>query len=161
MAEVEEAGIEDVDRAVKAARRAFDEGEWRKMPAYDRGAIIHKFGTLIEKHLEELAVIETLNNGKPLNNSRTEDVPLTAKYFIYYSGWCDKIKGSTLETNGPYYAMTKKVPVGVVAQIIPWNYPLMMLSWKMAPALAAGCTVVLKPAEQTPLSALKLGKLIQ
>ena len=90
--------------------------------------------------------METLNNGKPLINSKTEDVPLSARYFISYAGWCDKIKGSTLETSGPFYAMTKKVPIGVVAQIIPWNYPLMMLAWKMAPALAAGCTIVLKPA---------------
>ena len=100
------------------------------MSGYDRGLLINKLGRLIEDNVDELAKLETLNNGKPFVNSKTEDVPLSARYFISYAGWCDKIKGSTLEMSGPFYAMTKKVPVGVVAQIIPWNYPLMMLAWE-------------------------------
>ncbi|MBS1890039.1 MAG: aldehyde dehydrogenase family protein [Actinobacteria bacterium] len=160
IAEVEEAGQEDVNCAVEAARRAFDSGEWSKMDAFDRGQIIKKFGDLIEQNIEELALIETLNNGKPLVNAKTEDLPFTVKCYRYYGGWCDKIKGSTFEMAGPYFGMTKKEPVGVVGQIIPWNYPLLMQAWKMAPALATGCTIVIKPAEQTPLTALKLGKLI-
>lgn len=116
---------------------------------------------MIEKNLEELAHLETLNNGKPLYNSKTEDLPFTIKCYRYYAGWCDKVRGSTFQISGQFTAMTKKEPVGVVGQIIPWNYPLLMQAWKMAPALAAGCTIVLKPAEQTPLTALWLGKLIQ
>lgn len=122
---------------------------------------MYRFGELIERELEELALVETLNNGKPLVNSKTEDLPFTAKCYKSFAGYCDKIRGSTFEMSGPFFGYTKKEPVGVVGQIIPWNYPLLMQAWKMAPALAAGCTIVIKPAEQTPITALMLGKLIQ
>ena len=129
------------------------------MSAWERANILYKFAELIDANTEYLAYHETLNNGKPLQNARTEDVPFTAQLYRYFAGVCDKIKGSTLSMSKGFFGMTLKEPIGVVGQIIPWNYPLLMMTWKCAPALAVGCTVVLKPAEQTPFTALMLGKL--
>jgi aldehyde dehydrogenase (NAD+) len=157
---VSEADAADVDKAVKAARRAFDGGPWRKMNPRERGRLINKLADLIEQNQEELAALETLDNGKPISDSKAADLPLAIDCFRYYAGWADKIEGKTIPINGPYFCYTRHEPVGVVGQIIPWNFPLLMAAWKLGPALAAGCTVVLKPAEQTPLSALRLGELI-
>jgi phenylacetaldehyde dehydrogenase len=157
---------EDVDRAVKAARKAFDDDSpWRRMNASDRGRLIWRIADLIEEHGDELAMLETLDNGKPFAIARAADVPLAADLFRYMAGWPTKIEGSTvpisaLPAPGEYLAYTLREPVGVVGQIIPWNFPLLMAAWKLGPALACGCTVVLKPAEQTPLSALRLGELL-
>jgi phenylacetaldehyde dehydrogenase len=163
LAQVAEADKEDVDRAVKAARRAFDEGPWRKMTGSERGRLMWKLADLIEQHLEEFAEIESIDNGKPLSVARAGDVPLTIDMFRYMGGWATKITGSTIPWSAPneFLSYTVREPVGVVGQIIPWNFPLLMAAWKLAPALAAGCTIVLKAAEQTPLSALRLGELIQ
>jgi phenylacetaldehyde dehydrogenase len=155
---------EDADRAVRAARAAFEDGApWRTMPHGQRGRVLHKLGDLILEHLEEFALLESLDNGKPYAVAKAADVPLTADMFHYMSGWTTKIEGSTLPISAwspdAYLGFTLREPVGVAAQIIPWNFPLLMAAWKVAPALAAGCTVVLKPAEQTPLSALLLGEL--
>jgi aldehyde dehydrogenase (NAD+) len=151
-----------VDKAVKAARKAFDKGDWtRKMSARERGRCIAKLADLIDKNKEELAALETLDNGKPLKDSQTADLPLTIDCYRYYSGWADKIEGKTIPVNGPYFCYTRHEPVGVVGQIIPWNFPLLMLAWKIAPALASGNTVVLKPAEFTPLTALAFAGLCQ
>jgi phenylacetaldehyde dehydrogenase len=156
---------EDIDRAVKAARAAFETGPWSKIPTAERGRMIWKLADLIEKHLEEFAQLESLDNGKPLKIARVADVPLTVNHFRYYAGWATKIEGNTIPLTGApqgkFLAYTLREPVGVVGQIIPWNFPLLMAAWKLGPALAAGCTVVLKPAEQTPLSALRLGELLQ
>ncbi len=166
LAQVAEGDKEDIDRAVKAARRAFESGPWRKMTPSERGRLVWKLADLIEAHLEELAQLETLDNGKPISVSRVADVPLAADLFRYMAGWATKIEGNTIPISVPYtpgaryLAYTIREPVGVVGQIIPWNFPLLMAAWKLGPALAAGCTVVLKPAEQTPLSALRLGELI-
>jgi aldehyde dehydrogenase (NAD+) len=160
IARVAEGEKPDVDKAVKAARKAFDKGDWtRKMSARERGRCIGKLSDLIEKNKEELAALETLDNGKPLKDSQTADLPLTIDCYRYYAGWADKIEGKTIPVNGPYFCYTRHEPVGVVGQIIPWNFPLLMQAWKWGPALASGCTVVLKPAEQTPLSALRVGEL--
>jgi len=163
LANVAEGDREDIDRAVKAARTAFEGGPWRKMTSSERGRAIWRLGDLVEKNLEELAELEMLDNGKPLKIARIADVPLTADIFRYMAGWATKIEGNTIPISmpGKYLAYTLREPVGVIGQIIPWNFPLLMAAWKLAPALAAGCTVVLKPAEQTPLSALRLGELIQ
>src|SRR6188472_1575725 len=137
------------------------------MTASDRGKVIHRIGDLIERHADELAMLETLDNGKPLTVAKAADVALAADLFHYMSGWATKIEGSTVPISHPtspgseFFAYTRKDPVGVVGQIIPWNFPLLMAAWKLGPALAAGVTVVLKPAEQTPLSALRLGELMQ
>src|SRR4029077_11141687 len=162
MAQVAEADKEDVDRAVRAARRAFDEGPWRKMTGSQRGRLMWKLADLIEQHLEEFAEIESVDNGKPLAVARVADVPLTVDMFRYMGGWATKITGSTIPWSVPneFLSYTVREPVGVVGQIIPWNFPLLMAAWKLAPALAAGCTVVLKAAEQTPLSALRLAELV-
>jgi aldehyde dehydrogenase (NAD+) len=160
IAHVAEGDKADVDLAVKAARRAFEAGPWKTMDARQRGRLINKLADLMEKHFDELALLETLDNGKPINDSRAADVPLAIDCFRYYAGWADKIEGKTIPINGPYFCYTRHEPVGVVGQIIPWNFPLLMLAWKLGPALAAGCTVVLKPAEQTPLTALRVGELI-
>jgi aldehyde dehydrogenase (NAD+) len=149
----------DVDRAVKAARKALEEGPWRKASARERGRLLHKLADLIEKNAEELAMLETLDNGKPINDSRNADLPLVLDCYRYYAGWADKIEGHTIPITGPFFTYTRHEPVGVVGQIIPWNFPLLMQAWKWGPALAAGCTIVLKPAEQTPLSALRVGEL--
>ena len=160
IANVAEADKADADRAVAAARRAFDEGAWRKMSATERGNLLYKLADLIEANKDELAALETLDNGKPLSDSKAADLPLTIACYRYYAGWADKIQGKTIPINGPYFCYTRHEPIGVAAQIIPWNFPLLMQAWKLAPALACGCTVVLKVAEQTPLSALRVGELI-
>src|SRR5258708_124952 len=154
----------DVDAAVAAARKAFDEGPWPRMTPSERGKIIWKIGDLILANLEELAQLESLDNGKPIVVARAADVPLAADLFHYMAGWATKIEGSTIPISVPYtpevqyHAYTRKEPIGVVAQIIPWNFPLLMAAWKLGPVLTAGCTVVLKPAEETPLSALRLAR---
>ena len=165
LAQVAEGENEDIDRAVKAARAAFDKGPWRQMTVSERGRIIWKIGDLIERHLEEFAQLDSLDNGKPLGVARAADVPLAVDLFRYMAGWATKIEGNTIPLSVPYtpgaryHAYTVREPVGVVGQIIPWNFPLLMAAWKLGPALATGCTIVLKPAEQTPLSALLLGEI--
>lgn len=155
----------DVNRAVAAARRAFDTGPWPRMAARARGKLIHALADAVEKNLEMLAQLETLDNGKPLAVARAADLPLVVDHLRYYAGWADKIEGETIpvappyDPNGRYLNYTLKEPVGVVGQIIPWNFPLLMAAWKLGAALASGCCVVLKPAEQTPLSVLRLGEL--
>ena len=160
MARVAEGDREDIDRAVKAARNAFESGPWASMSASERGRLIWKLGDLVENHLEEFAQLESLDNGKPLSVARVADVPLAVDLFRYMAGWATKIEGNTIPFSPKYFAYTRREPVGVVGQIIPWNFPLLMAAWKLGPALATGCTVVLKPAEQTPLSALLLAELI-
>ena len=160
MARVAEGDREDIDRAVKAARKAFESGPWPAMSASDRGRLIWQLGDLIEQHLEEFAQLESLDNGKPLAVARVADVPLAVDLFHYMAGWATKIEGNTIPFSPKYFAYTRREPVGVVGQIIPWNFPLLMAAWKLGPALATGCTVVLKPAEQTPLSALLLAELV-
>jgi aldehyde dehydrogenase (NAD+) len=159
IARVAEADKPDVDRAVGAARRAFEQGPWRKMSGSERGRLLYKLADLIEANQESLAALETLDNGKPLSDSLAADLPLTIACYRYFAGWADKIHGKTIPINGPYFCYTRHEPVGVCGQIIPWNFPLLMQAWKFAPALAAGCTVVLKAAEQTPLTALRVGEL--
>ena len=161
IASVERAGVEDVDRAVAAARRAFDSGPWRKFSGQDRARCLFNLANLVESHKEELALLEALDNGKPAGVAMVADLPLTWDCYRYYGGWADKIRGDTIPAHGDYFAYTRREPVGVAAQIIPWNFPLLMQAWKLAPALAAGCTVVMKTAEQTPLSALRVGELIK
>ncbi|HXN49400.1 MAG TPA: aldehyde dehydrogenase family protein, partial [Bryobacteraceae bacterium] len=157
---VAEADKEDVDRAVKAARQAFERGPWRKMAASERGRLLNKLADLIEKHADELASLESLDNGKPYSMALAADLPLTIACYRYFAGWADKIQGRTIPISGNYFCYTRLEPVGVVGQVIPWNFPLLMQAWKLAPALATGNTVVLKPAEQTPLTALRVGELI-
>jgi len=160
LAKVAEGDREDIDRAVKAARKAFENSPWPAMSASERGRLIWKLGDLIEEHLEEFAQLESLDNGKPLAVARVADVPLAVDLFRYMAGWATKIEGNTIPFSPKYFAYTRREPVGVVGQIIPWNFPLLMAAWKLGPALATGCTVVLKPAEQTPLSALLLAELV-
>jgi len=152
LAKVAEANTADVDKAVKAARTAYDK-TWKKMPAKERGKYIYRIARMIQERARELAVIETMDGGKPIKESRDVDVPLVANHFFYYAGWADKLQ----------YAFPNRIPqpLGVAGQIIPWNFPLLMAAWKIAPALACGNTVVLKPAETTPLTALKLAEIIQ
>jgi phenylacetaldehyde dehydrogenase len=167
LAHVAEGDREDIDRAVKAARAAFETGPWSKLTPSERGRLIWKLADLLEENLEEFATLETLDNGKPLKVARGADVPLAVDLFRYMAGWATKIEGTTIPISVPYtpgakyLAYTQRDPVGVVGQIIPWNFPLLMAAWKLGPALAAGCTVVLKPAEQTPLSCLRLGELME
>jgi len=165
LAQVAEGDREDIDRAVKAARAAFETGPWSKMSPAKRALLIWKLADLIEQHLEEFAELESLDNGKPLSIARAADVPVAIEHMRYYAGWATKIEGNTiplvLAPPSKFHAYTIREPVGVVGQIIPWNFPLVMAAWKLGPALAVGCTCVLKPAEQTPLSALRLGELIQ
>ena len=159
--QVAEADAADVDKAVAAARAAFEKGPWRKrFSAHQRGVLMNKLADLIEKNKEELAELESLDNGKPYHVALAADLPLTIACYRYYAGWADKIHGKTIPVQGNYFCYTKHEPVGVVGQIIPWNFPLLMQAWKLGPALAAGCTVVMKPAEQTPLTALRVGELI-
>jgi phenylacetaldehyde dehydrogenase len=163
LADVASAGAEDVDRAVIAARAAFETGAWRTTTPSLRGRLIWRIGDLILEHAEELARLETLDNGKPLSVALAADIPLAADLFHYMAGWATKIEGNTISMSIPdatFHSYTLREPVGVVGQIIPWNFPLLMAAWKLGPALAAGNTVILKPAEQTPLSALRLGELI-
>ena len=157
---VAEADASDVDKAVIAARKAFTNGDWHKMSATKRGELLYKLADLIEKNIEELARLETLDNGKPLKDSLNGDLPLAIACYRYYAGWADKVQGKTIPINGPYFCYTRHEPVGVVGQIIPWNFPLLMQAWKLAPALAMGNTLIMKTAEQTPLSALRLGELL-
>lgn len=159
--QVAEGDKADIDLAVKAARKAFDDGPWSKMNASERGRLLNKLADAVEQHSEELAALETLDNGKPYRDSLTIDLPMTVKCYRYYAGWADKIHGKTIPIEGPFFCYTRHEPVGVVGQIIPWNFPLLMQAWKWAPALASGCTVVLKPAEQTPLTALRVASLAQ
>jgi aldehyde dehydrogenase (NAD+) len=159
IAQVAEADAADVDKAVGAARAAFDKGTWRKLTASQRGMLLYRLADLIEKNIEELAQLESLDNGKPYQVALAADLPLTIACYRYYAGWADKIQGKTIPVQGRYFCYTKHEPVGVVAQIIPWNFPLLMQAWKLGPALSCGCTVVMKPAEQTPLSALRVAEL--
>ncbi|HEX6546459.1 MAG TPA: aldehyde dehydrogenase family protein [Bryobacteraceae bacterium] len=161
LAQVAEADAPDVDLAVKAARNAFHmKSPWRRMSASERGKLMNKLADLIEKNADELATLESLDNGKPRHVARSADLELTIACYRYFAGWADKIQGKTIPINGDYFCYTRLEPVGVVGQIIPWNFPLLMQAWKLAPALAAGNTIVMKIAEQTPLSALRLGELI-
>src|SRR3979490_753194 len=166
LAQVAEGEREDIEQAVKAARQACDHGPWRRMTASERGRLIWKLGDLLEANTEEFAYLESLDNGKPLGVAKAADIPLAVDLFRYMAGWATKIEGNTIPLSVPYtpgakyLAYTLREPVGVVGQIIPWNFPLLMAAWKLGPALAAGCTVILKPAEQTPLTALLLGELI-
>src|SRR2546427_5526695 len=159
-AEVAEADRADVDKAVAAARKATT-GKWSKMSARDRGRLLYKLSQLIEQHAAELAELETSDNGKPIRESTYIDLPGVVENFEYFAGWATKIEGETIPVPGQMFNYTLREPVGVCGQIIPWNFPLLMAAWKLAPALAAGNTVVLKPAEQTPVTALELAKLIQ
>jgi acyl-CoA reductase-like NAD-dependent aldehyde dehydrogenase len=151
----------DADAAVQAARKAFDSGAWPEMAAADRGKLLWRIADLIEKYADELAALETTDNGKPIFESRQVDIPMVAEVFRYYAGWATKIHGETVPVRGPFFHYTLREPVGVVAAIVPWNFPLLMASWKVAPALAAGNAVVLKPAPWTPLTALRLGEICQ
>lgn len=161
IAEVAEGTPEDIDLAVKAARKAFESGPWPKMDARDRGKLMYRLADLIEENIDELAALETLDNGKPIRDSRNVDLPLVIDGFRYYAGWADKIHGDTIPIRGDFFCYTRREPVGVAGQIIPWNFPMLMVTWKWAPALAAGCTIVMKPAEQTPLTCLRMGELAQ
>ena len=152
-------GPEDVDRAVKAARKALEEGDWPKMAARDREKILWRIGDLLMKNVDEVARLETLDNGKPIFESRYIDVPTTADCYRYFAGWATKIHGETVPVGANSFNYTLREPIGVVAAITPWNFPLLLASWKVAPALAAGNTVILKPASLTPLTALKLGEI--
>ncbi|HVM49949.1 MAG TPA: aldehyde dehydrogenase family protein [Candidatus Acidoferrum sp.] len=166
IARVPDSAGEDIHRAVRAARKAFDDGPWRRMTPSERGKLVWRIGELILQHADELAELESLDNGKPRAVARVADVPLAADLFQYMAGWATKIEGNTIPISVPYapgaryHAFTLREPVGVVGQIIPWNFPLLMAAWKLGPALASGNCVVLKPAEQTPLSALRLGELM-
>lgn len=160
IAEVQQGGKADIDKAVKAARNAFKLGSpWRKMDASQRGNLLTKLADLIEKYGTYLASLETLDNGKPYTAAHFGDIPGTVKYLRYYAGWADKNHGMVLPADGPYFAYTRHEPLGVCGQIIPWNFPMLMASWKLGPALATGNTIVLKPAEQTPLTALFIAQL--
>jgi aldehyde dehydrogenase (NAD+) len=161
IAAVAEGDAADVDLAVKAARQAFEEGEWSRMDARDRGRLMNKLADLIEEEADELAALESLDNGKPIRDARAADVVLTIDCLRYYAGYADKIHGQTIPVRGNYFTYTRKEPVGVVGQIIPWNFPMLMVAWKWGPALAAGCTIVMKPAEQTPLTCLRMARLAQ
>src|SRR6202795_4786519 len=166
IAHVAEGDKADIDAAVQAARRAFESGPWATMTPSDRGKMIWRIGDLISKYADELAELESLDNGKPVAVARAADVALAADMFQYMAGWATKIEGksiplSVLYTPGvQYHAYTRPEPIGVVGQIIPWNFPLLMAAWKLSPALATGCTVVLKVAETTPLSALRLAEIL-
>jgi len=160
LAEVAEADAADIDKAVAAARRAY-EGKWSKLSARDRGRLLYKLSQLIEQNAGDLAGIETADNGKPIKESLYVDLPQVVENFEYFAGWATKIEGETIPVPGKMFNYTLREPIGVCGQIIPWNFPLLMAAWKLAPALAAGNTVVLKPAEQTPVGAMELAKLIQ
>ncbi|MDQ0134944.1 phenylacetaldehyde dehydrogenase [Neorhizobium galegae] len=162
LAEIAAAEAADVDLAVNAARRAFDDGPWSRMTPAARAKLIWRLADALETHAEEFAFIETLDNGKPLNDAKIVDLPHSIEVLRYFAGWCTKLNGESISISNPgtWHAYTMREPVGVVGSITPWNAPLMMAVSKIAPALAAGCTVVLKPAEQTPLTTLRLGQLI-
>lgn len=162
IAHVASGDASDIDAAVRAARAAFDSGPWTKMTPSERSKIMWRLADLIDQHREEFAIIETLDNGKPIKVSRMSDAPGAAERFRYYAGWATKLNGETISANRPgdFHYYTTREAVGVAGLIVPWNFPLVMAAAKIAPAIAAGCTVILKPAEQTPLSALLLGELI-
>src|SRR5580658_3634460 len=157
--QVAEADAADVEKAVKAARAAF-EGPWRKMRASERGRMLYRLADLIEKNADQLARLESLDNGKPLSIAKAVDVAKTVACYRYFAGWADKVQGKTIPIDGDFFCYTRHEPIGVIGQIIPWNYPMLMQAWKLAPALATGNTVMMKPAEQTPLTALRIGELI-
>lgn len=159
--QVAEGDKADVAAAVKAARTAFDSGPWSRMDARERGKLMMKLADLMEGELEELARLETLDNGKPIKDARAADLPLAIDCIRYYGGLADKIQGDTIPISGDYFCYTRREPTGVAGQIIPWNFPILMTAWKWGPALAAGCTIVMKPAEQTPLTCLRLAHLAQ
>jgi aldehyde dehydrogenase (NAD+) len=161
IAQVAEGDAADVDLAVKAARKALESGPWKKMDARDRGRLMNRLADLIEEEADELAALETLDNGKPIRDARGADLPLTIDCLRYYAGYADKIHGQTIPVRGNYFTYTRREPVGVAGQIIPWNFPMLMVAWKWGPALAAGCTIVMKPAEQTPLTCLRMARLAQ
>lgn len=167
IAHVAEGGKEDIDRAVRAARQAFETGPWSKITPSERGKLLWRLADLLEAHVDEFAELETLDNGKPVSVARGADVPLAADLFRYMAGWATKIEGNTLPLSVPYapgaefLSYTLREPIGVVGQIIPWNFPMLMVAWKWGPALAAGCTIVMKPAEQTPLTCLRMAALAQ
>lgn len=157
--DVAEGDSADIDAAVKAARHAFESGPWSKMDARDRGKLMFRLADLIEEEIDELAALESLDNGKPFREARYGDLPLVLDCLRYYAGYADKIHGSTIPIRGNFFTYTRREAVGVAGQIIPWNFPMLMVAWKWGPALAAGCTIVMKPAEQTPLSCLRLAQL--
>ena len=161
IAEVAEGDAADVDAAVAAARGAFESGPWSRMDARDRGRLMYRLADRIEDEIDELAALESLDNGKPISDARAADLPLVIDCLRYYAGFADKIHGATIPIRGNYFSYTRKEPVGVVGQIIPWNFPMLMTAWKWGPALAAGCTIVMKPAEQTPLTCLRMAQLAQ
>ena len=158
IATVASAGPSDVDAAVAAARAALD-GPWGKMSARERGRLVCRLGERLIERADEIARLETLHNGKPIIESRQIEIPAAAECFQYYAGWADKIHGETIPVKGNYLTYTLREPIGVVAAIVPWNFPLLLAAWKVAPALACGNTVILKPASQTPLTALALGEI--
>src|SRR5271165_3964481 len=162
LTQIAEASPADVDRAVDAARRAFEDrgGPWRKLSASERGRLIWKLSDLVEKNIDELAELETLDNGKPIFESRNVDLPMVIDVLRYYAGLATKIHGETVNTFETAFTYTLREPVGVVGLIVPWNFPLLLASWKVGPALACGNTIVLKPAEQTPLTTLRFGELV-
>src|SRR5256886_13033819 len=162
LARVAEGGAEDIDRAVAAARKSFDRGTWRDLPPAERAKVLWKVGDLLEERANEFAQLETLDNGMPINDALLFHVPLAAATFRYYAGWVTKLDGATQQVSlpGQYLSYTLREPIGVVGQIIPWNFALLMAAWKLAPALACGNSVVLKPSEETPLSALLLAELL-
>ncbi len=159
IADVASASVADVNDAVAAAREAFANGPWAQMPARERGRIIWRIGELLRENVEEVAILETLDNGKPIFESRYVDIPMVAEVFQYYAGWADKVHGEVIPVSGNALDYTLREPLGVVAAIVPWNFPLLLASWKIAPALAMGNTVIVKPASNTPLTALKLAEL--
>ncbi len=161
IANVAEGDAADVDLAVEAARNALENGPWARMDARERGRLMLRLADLIEEEIDELAALETLDNGKPIRDSRNVDLPLVLDCLRYYAGYADKIHGQTIPVRGNYFTYTRREPVGVVGQIIPWNFPMLMVAWKWGPALAAGCTIVMKPAEQTPLTCLRMARLAQ
>ncbi|MFQ5696516.1 MAG: aldehyde dehydrogenase family protein, partial [Terriglobia bacterium] len=156
-----EAGEAEVEAAVEAARNAFEGGAWAQMSAADRARVLRKIADLIEKNIDEFAILETLDNGKPIFESRYVDIPMVAEVFHYYAGWATKVHGETIPVRGPFFNYTLREPVGVVAAIVPWNFPLLLASWKIAPALATGNTVIYKPAQLTSLTALKFAEICQ
>jgi aldehyde dehydrogenase (NAD+) len=161
LAQVAEGDAEDVDRAARAARKAFDDGPWPRIAPAERERMLLRVADLIEQHATELSQLETLDNGKSLFETKNVDIPQAAATFRYYAGWVNKITGDTSASDPAYFHFTLREPMGVCGQIIPWNFPLLMAAWKLGPALACGNTVILKPAEQTPLTALRLGELLQ
>ncbi|MFN7132548.1 MAG: aldehyde dehydrogenase family protein, partial [Myxococcales bacterium] len=161
LAEVADGGADDVDAAVQAARRAFEDGPWRRLSAAERGRILWRIAELVRKHAHTLALLESLDAGKPLADNKAVDVPLTAEVFEYFAGWTTKAGGTTFPVKARALTYTLREPVGVAGVITPWNFPMLLSAYKLAPALAMGCTVVHKPAEQTPLTALKLGELFR